>query len=164
MSITLIVAMDRNRVIGKQDHIPWHLATDMDHFKKTTKNHTVVMGRKTYKSIPRKFKPLPNRVNVVLTSDPSFDAPGCIVVHSIENILRISVDKELFVMGGGEIYRLLLPYANRLIVTRVETMIRDGDTFFPQIEGRWKSRLLFRHETVDEQNDFPFSVIEYTKQ
>jgi len=108
MTISLIAALTRNRVIGKNNDLPWHLPDDMKYFMQTTKEHPVIMGRKNYDSIPEKFRPLPNRTNIVVTRQRDFVAPGCKVVHSLEEALdeatNITTD-EIFIIGGAEIYR-----------------------------------------------------------
>src|SRR5687768_18418770 len=115
MIISMIAALSKNRVIGKNNDLPWKLPDDMKFFMEKTKGHHAIMGRKNYESIPQKFKPLPNRTNIVVTRQKNFDAPGCIVVDSIDNGLAIAKDNqeaETFIIGGAEIYKLGLPYAN----------------------------------------------------
>ncbi|MFZ2621461.1 MAG: dihydrofolate reductase [Minisyncoccia bacterium] len=162
--ITIIVAMDRNRVIGKQGEIPWsgHLRDDMKHFKDYTTGKTVVMGRKTWDSIPPKFKPLPMRENVIMTNDQRFKASDCFLIHSPDAIKSLSGIQEICIIGGAEIYKLFLPMADKLIVTIVDTEVLGGDAFFPEITEEWDERLLSIHK-ADERNLFPFSIFEYTK-
>lgn len=134
--IVIIAALDEARAIGKNNNLPWHLKEDLAFFHRTTKNHTVVMGRKTYESIISKIgKPLPNRRNIILTRRHDFyiQHPDCHVVHSYHEILEITHD--IFVIGGSEIYELFLPYATKLLLTRVHTIIHDADAFFPAFEG-----------------------------
>jgi len=112
MIISLIAAVSENHVIGKNNGLPWHLPDDMKFFMQTTKGHHIIMGRKNYDSIPDKFRPLPNRTNIVVTRQPSFRAPGCIVVNSLERGLEIAQhngEPEVFVIGGYDIYKLVLP-------------------------------------------------------
>ena len=161
-NIVIIVAMDNNNVIGISGKMPWRLSRDMGHFSEVTGGKTVVMGRKTYESLSPKFRPLPKRENIILTRDPDFFAPGCTIVTSVEQVLMMSLKKEIWVIGGGEIYRLFLPHTSRMLVTHVDTCI-SGDMFFPEIEGRWLPNQLFRHE-ADEKNQFSFSIVEYTKE
>lgn len=164
-NITMIVAMDKNRVIGKAGDVPWRgkLKADAEHFRNTTLNKIVVMGRKTYNSLPEKYKPLPKRENLVMTRDLKFNAPGCAEIRDAGAIIRMSEYREVFVIGGKDIYGLFLPVAQRLIVTHVETEVVGGDTLFPKLSPQeWVSNFLFRHE-VDEKNDFPFHVVEYTR-
>ncbi|KND46732.1 MAG: Dihydrofolate reductase [Parcubacteria bacterium C7867-006] len=164
MKITMIVAMARLGVIGKNGNLPWagKLRADMDHFKKVTMNKTVVMGRKTFDSIPARFKPLPERENVILTRDSNYSQPDCLVLHHRDEVLRLAeLRDEVFIIGGAEIYRLMMPYTSRLIVTHLFSLI-EGDTFFPPMPGNWNAETLFNQE-VDEKNFFPFSVVEYTR-
>ena len=161
-NINIIVAMDGNHAIGKGGRTPWRLSADMKHFAETTKEKAVVMGRKTWDSIPQKFRPLPGRENIVVTKNTELMISGCAVLCHPEQVLRIFKDQEVWVIGGGEMYNIFLPYARRLLITHVDTIIEDADTFFPEINGDWKSRPLFQHE-VDEKNQFSFSVAEYTR-
>lgn len=128
--INMIVAVSRNNQIGVDNQLPWHIKEDLQYFKQTTTSHTIVMGRKTFDSIGR---PLPNRKNIVITRDYSFQFPGVEVVHSLEELFSLidSETKPVFVIGGGEIYKLLLPFTDKLYITLVDLSI-DGDTFFPE--------------------------------
>lgn len=127
--ISMIVAMSRNGVIGKDGSMPWHIPEDLQYFKTLTTGHTLIMGRKTFESIGRA---LPNRLNVVLTKDPDYKAPGCQLVHSVEEVIKgyASEEKELFIIGGSTLYRAFMPYAKKLYITRIEATI-EGDTYFP---------------------------------
>lgn len=161
-NITIIVAMDRKRAIGKRGNIPWRLSRDMKHFVDTTMGHPVVMGRKTYVSLPEKFKPLPGRENFVLSRNLSLLLPGCKVLNHIETILMMSLRREIFIIGGAEIYAMFLPHTKRLLVTQVETVIEDADTFFPIFTGKWCVRSILVQE-ANEKNDFAFFITEYNK-
>ena len=111
MKVSLIVAAAENGVIGKDNDLIWHLPKDMRFFKDTTLNHHVIMGRKNFESIPHKYSPLPNRINIVITRQANYSAKGCLTVNSIEEALKISrknKDQEPFIIGGGEIYKLAL--------------------------------------------------------
>jgi dihydrofolate reductase len=132
-NISIIVAMDRNRLIGKENGMPWHLRDDLKRFKNLTSGHTVIMGRKTFESIG---KPLPNRRNIVITSRQDFQPTGVEVVHSIEDALK-QADKnhENFVIGGADIYEQFLPISNKLYLTFVEGQF-DGDTWFPAFSSK----------------------------
>ena len=165
MRITEIVATDLRRAIGKNGDIPWRgkLRADMDHFSRTTRHQIVLMGDVTYLSLPEKFRPLPDRENVVLTKDQTFRAPGCCVMYSIDEVFSAYGDEEIFVAGGGQIYRLFMPYANRLLITSVQTVVEGADTFFPEIpQVGWNRRIILKQE-VDARNQFSFFVTEYTK-
>ncbi|WP_203363807.1 dihydrofolate reductase [Bacillus sp. REN10] len=126
--ISFIWAMDQNGVIGKDNQLPWRLPEDLKFFKETTMGHPIVMGRKTFESIG---KPLPGRENVILTRDRHYEAEGCTVVYSVEELVqKAEQEDELFITGGAEIFRLMLPFADRLYVTVIEESF-DGDTYFP---------------------------------
>lgn len=127
--VTAIVAMDRNGVIGCDNQLPWHLSTDLQRFKKWTMGHTLVMGRKTYDSIG---KPLPGRKTIVLTRNKDLSIPGVQVASDWQGVLELAAaEAHLFIVGGAEIYRLLLPYCDEVLVTRVLTEVQ-GDTYFPE--------------------------------
>lgn len=133
--------MDENNVIGKNNDLPWHLPNDLKFFKKITTGHTIIMGRKTFESIGR---PLPNRKNIVLTRNKSFEAEGCTVVHSVDELGPYLKDDEVFLIGGSELFNLALDRADRLYITRIHDEF-DGDTFFPKIDlNQWK--------LIDEQS------------
>ena len=150
MRISLIAAMDRNRVIGHDNDLPWHLPADLMWFKKNTLGKPILMGRRTFESIGR---PLPGRTNIVLTRDKTFKADGCIVVHDIEEALRTASDDvseveegEVVVIGGGQLFELLIDIADLLYLTRIDADF-EGDTFFPAIESDewsvlWQEQLL----------------------
>jgi len=136
MIVSLIAAMAENRVIGAKGSLPWHLPRDMRHFKTLTTGHSVVMGRKTFETLN---VPLPNRRNVVITTDPAYAADGADVANTLEAALAaVGDDDEVFVAGGGEIYRLALPRADRIYLTVVHGRF-DGDTWFPEFSmERWR--------------------------
>ncbi len=131
MKISAILAMSKNRVIGIQNRLPWKLPEDLRRFRVLTEGHGVIMGRKTFESIG---KALPHRKNVILTRQPSYSAPGAIVVPSLKKAFEAceGYGSELFVIGGAEIYSLAFPYFQRIYLTLVHQNI-EGDTFFPEI-------------------------------
>ena len=142
MVVSLIVAVSENNVIGKDNDLIWNFPNDMKYFKDTTKGHFVIMGRKNFESIPNKYRPLPNRTNVIVTRQNKYQAEGCIVVHSIEDAIKkakIAADTEPFIIGGGEIYQLALKsqLIERIYLTRIHHHY-DGDTFFPTLGKEWK--------------------------
>ena len=144
--LSIIVAIGPNNVIGKRGALPWHLPEDLKHFKKLTMGHPIIMGRKTYESIGR---PLPGRVNVVITRQEGFAAPGCEVFGSLEGALAKYQSQDPFVIGGAEIYRASLPLADRLYITEVK-ISTDGDVFFPDFNrGAWKELDREPHEQFD---------------
>lgn len=165
MIISLIAAHSKNRVIGKNNDLPWRLPDDMKYFMQTTKGHVVVLGRKNYQSLPEKFRPLPNRTNIVITRSKDFEAPGCTIVHSLEDAIALgkkSGEQELFVIGGAEIYAMALPIANRLYLTEIDAIL-DGDTFFPAWDkSRWVETLR-QHHARDERHQYAFDFVVYTK-
>ena len=165
MIVSLIAALSKNNVIGRNNDLPWHLPDDMKYFMQSTKGHHSIMGRKNYDSIPEKFRPLPNRTNIVVTRQPSFKAPGCIVVNSVERGLEIAAnngEQEAFIIGGADIYRLGIPHADRLYLTEIDAVI-DGDTYFPDIDyTRWKESSRKNHP-ADERHKYSFDFVVYEK-
>lgn len=133
-TLTLIAAVARNGVIGIDNRLPWHLPADLKHFKALTLGHTVIMGRKTWESLPDKFRPLPGRRNIVITRNPSYRAAGALVASTLPEALRAAESGEAFVIGGAELYAAALPLADRLQLTEIDADF-EGDTRFPAIEG-----------------------------
>jgi dihydrofolate reductase len=131
--ISLIAAVAQNRAIGKNNQLLWHLPEDMRYFREITRGKTVIMGRKTWESLPEKFRPLPGRHNIVVTHDRHYVAKGATLAHSLpEAIAAAGADDETFVIGGAELYRQALPLAQRLYLTEVAQRY-DGDVFFPEV-------------------------------
>ena len=160
MIVSLIVAVSENKVIGKDNNLVWHLPADMKYFKNTTKGHFVIMGRRNYESIPHKYRPLPNRTNVIVTRQDNYNAKGCLVVNSVEEAIKIaqkSGDKEPFVIGGGQIYKYAIEHnlVDRIYLTRVHTEI-DGDTYFDNLDENWKLKHTDLHP-IDEKHNFAFT-------
>jgi dihydrofolate reductase len=141
--LALVVAMARNRVIGRGGALPWHLPDDLKHFKALTMGKPILMGRRTYETIGRA---LPGRDNLVLTGERSWQAPGVSAVHSLDEALeRAAAAGELMVIGGAEVYRLTLPLAQRIYLTEVLADV-EGDTFFPALQpGEWRELQSFPH-------------------
>lgn len=153
--LSAIVAMGENRVIGKDNQLPWRLPADLKHFKSITTGHPIVMGRKTFESIG---KALPNRLNIVLTRDAAYQAPGCIVVTTIDDALIQAQALEVFIIGGAEVYKQLLPRIHRIYLTIVHHDF-DGDAFFPVFdEQEWKEVDKVRHEP-DADNAYAYSFV-----
>jgi dihydrofolate reductase len=167
MKVKLIVAMDRERGIGKNNDLMWHLAADMKFFRETTTSHIVVMGRKNWDSIPEKFRPLPNRENVILTRNEQFVAENATVFHSLESCLSWysgEDEKIVFIIGGGEIYRqaIALNCIDEMYITHVDA-VYGADTFFPEFdEEKWSTREILKWEK-DEKNEAGFIVKHYVK-
>lgn len=138
MIVSLIVAMDQSRGVGYQGKLSWHLSSDLRRFKSLTMGHHLIMGRKTYESIG---KPLPGRVMIVVTKNPSFQAEGCSIVRSIDDGLQFARERgedEVFIIGGGEIFRQALPIADRIYLTLVHATT-EADVFFPSVNSvEWK--------------------------
>jgi dihydrofolate reductase len=165
MIISLIAALTQNRVIGKNNALPWSLPDDMKYFMQTTRQHHVVMGRKNYQSIPEKFRPLPNRTNLVVSRQVDFIAPNCTVLNSLEkaiSIARQNNEAELFIIGGAEIYQLAISLADRLYLTEIQTNIA-GDTYFPLVDNTSWMELSRVHHTIDERHAFAFDFVIYEK-
>ena len=154
MVVSLIVAMDKNGLIGKDGKLPWpRLDADMKHFRSVTRGKPVIMGRKTFDSLPG--GPLKGRLNIVLTRRPSFrSSHGCMVAHSVEEVLaQFHESKEIVVIGGAEIYRLFLPHAQKMYITYVHGEF-TGDTHFPLFdEGEWEN-VHSTIQVVDSKNPF----------
>lgn len=165
MIISLIAALTRNRVIGKNNTLPWHLPDDMKYFMQTTSRHPVIMGRKNYESIPEKFRPLPNRENIVVTRQPHFTAPGCAIAGSLEMALEMAAacnNEEIFIIGGAEIYRQAWAFVDRLYLTEIHTELA-GDTFFPDWDRSQWQELSRRHHPADARHAFAFDLVIYQR-
>lgn len=156
MSLSLIVAMDRKRLIGRDNALPWKLPDDLKQFKRLTIGKTILMGRKTWDSLGR---PLPERQNWVLSRDPGFAPSGARVFASVDAALAAHGDGELMVIGGAELYRQTLPLAQRLYLTEVDASIADGDTWFPDFDrDAWRERASEPHP-ADERHAYPFRFV-----
>lgn len=161
--ISFIVAMDNNRVIGKNEKLPWHLPADLNFFKKVTMGHPIVMGRKTFESIGR---PLPGRENIVITRNENYKTEGCTIINSVSNIKEIEkqIDEEVFIIGGAEIFKETFPIVDRLYITLIDDVF-DGDTFFPKFdENLWK--LISKEKGIkDDKNiyNYYFLIFERKK-
>ena len=153
--ISLIVAASINNAIGKENQLLWHLPNDLKFFKNTTWGGVVIMGRKTFESVN---KPLPGRTNIVITKQPDWNAENVEVANSLDDALEKATAlnfKEIFIIGGGEIYKQSITIANRIYLTKVHTEI-DGDTFFPDLNNDWKM-ISNRDFKSDEKNKFDHS-------
>lgn len=160
--INIIVATSTNFVIGKDNDLPWHLPTDMKYFKDTTKGHMVVMGRKCWESIPEKFRPLPNRKNIVMTRDTSYVANGAVISHDLEQLLvsHENSHEQVFIIGGAELYKAAFKYANRLFLTQIYSKV-EGDVY---LEGLvLKNWSLVEGSEFHEENGFKFRFELYEK-
>ncbi len=159
--ISIIVAIAQNYAIGKDNDLLWHISKDLKRFKELTKDHFVVMGKRTYYSLPT--RPLPNRTNMIITDVPGEEIDNCLMAYSIEDaVAKMDNEKENFIIGGGSIYRQFLPLADKLYITRVHKDF-EADTFFPEIsEKEWK--LIEKTDINDDpQNDFTYSFEIYER-
>jgi dihydrofolate reductase len=160
MKIAIIVATDNNRLIGKDNDLPWKLSADLQYFKRVTMGKPLIMGRKTHESIGR---PLPGRKNIIITRDETFTAEGCVVVNSIDAALAECVDvEEVMVMGGASLYEQFLPRANKLYLTQVHAEL-TGDTWFPEWNPEQWLELEREDHQADENNQFDYSFIVYQR-
>lgn len=162
MKLALIWAMSRNRVIGRNNALPWHLSEDLRYFKRVTMGKPIIMGRKTWESIGR---PLPGRTNIVITRDQNFQAAGVRVVHSLDDALRLAEHigviegaEEAVVIGGAEIYALALPKAERLYLTQVHAEV-DGDAWFPEFDLSLWQELAREDFHAEGPNPYAYSFI-----
>ncbi len=160
MKLHLIFARAANGVIGKDNALPWHLPEDMAHFKRTTLGCPVIMGRKTWDSLPPKFRPLPGRINLVVTRQADWQAAGALRAASLEQAMTLCGDAgDAWVIGGAEIYAQALPLASGAVVTEIESSF-DGDAYAPQFGPEWVETARERHVSV---NGLKFSFVTYTK-
>ena len=138
MELKLIYARSRNGVIGREGQLPWHLPADLAHFKQTTLGQAVVMGRKTWDSLPERFRPLPGRTNIVITRQTGWQAPGAVVAHSLAQAMALCPEPgPLWVIGGAEIYTQALPLASTVVVTEIDIDV-EGDAHAPNLGAEWK--------------------------
>lgn len=156
--ISIVVAHARNRVIGRDGGLPWHLPTDLRRFKELTTGHTVVMGRRTFESLPERFRPLPGRRNVVLTRRSSFDARGAEIYGDLDAALD-ACSGTCFVIGGGEIFAEALPRAGRVFATELGSDC-DGDVFFPELTWTDWRCVDESAEHAENQHNFVFRLYE----
>lgn len=160
MSIAIIVAVAENGVIGKDNQLIWRLSSDLKRFKALTMGSPILMGRKTHESIG---KALPGRENIILTRNKEYQAEGCRIINDLKAFIdsRKDTEEKIFIIGGEEIYRLSLEFADEVHLTRVHTNI-DGDAFFPELNSNWKEVDCTKHQK-DEKNEYDYSFLEYQK-
>ena len=161
-NLTLIVAADNNDAIGKDNTLIWHLSNDLKRFKALTSGHHIIMGRKTFESFP---KPLPNRTHIVITRQNNYQVPdGVITAKSMDEALTyVNNDDQPFIIGGGEIYKLAMPYAYKIELTRVNHSFNDADTFFVPIDEKiWKEISKSSH-SKDDLHDYDYAFISYVR-
>jgi dihydrofolate reductase len=161
VTVTLVAAVARHGVIGRDGGIPWHLPEDLAQFKALTTGHTVVMGRRTWDSIPDRFRPLPGRRNVVVTRNANWAAEGAERAATLEEALnRVARDERVFVIGGAQVYEAALPHADELVLTELDLAV-DGDTYFPTWErAAWEEVSRVGHAA---RNGTHFAVVTYRR-
>ena len=160
MALHLIFARARNGVIGHNNTLPWHLPEDLAHFKQTTLGQPVVMGRKTWESLPPKFRPLPGRTNIVVTRQADWQAEGAVVAHSIEEAIQhCPSDAKVWVIGGAEVYAQAMPLATRAVVTEIDADF-EGDAFAPQFDSAWQETQRSTHVAA---NGLSYSLVHWAR-
>ncbi len=161
MKLSLIVAMSANRVIGRDNKMPWHLSADLKRFRAITMNSPILMGRKTFESIG---KPLDGRTNLILSKNENYQPEGCFVFNSLENALNAAgnFDEELFIIGGATLYEMALPLAERLYLTDIQAEFQ-GDTFFPDIDFNEWNEIACEQIDNDEKVDFSYRFLTLEK-
>ncbi len=158
-TITVIAAMGKNREIGLDGRMPWHLPAELQHFKQTTMDKAIVMGRKTWQAIGR---PLPGRQNIVITRNPEFRAIGADVCTSLGAAVDVSGSGEIMVIGGGQLYALAMPLAQRMVLTVIDIQ-PDADTWFPEWHSRDWQLVDERHFQADEKNGLAYRILELNR-
>jgi dihydrofolate reductase len=160
MEISLVAALDRNQAIGRDGAMPWHLPADLRRFKALTLGKPVLMGRKTALAIGRA---LPGRLNLVLTRGDEAPFADQRVVHSLDEAIKIAGDSDLAVIGGGEVYALALPYAQRLHLTWIDTHAADADAFFPHFDADAWMETARQEHARDARHAFGFAFVDYVR-
>jgi len=160
MSLSIIVAIDENYGIGKDNQLPWHLPADLKYFKAVTTGHTVIMGRKTYDSMG---KALPNRRNIVISRQKTLDLPDAELVHSLEEAISLcSSEEEVFIIGGAEIFKQALPLISSMYITRIRHQF-DADTYLKGIDWNEWEEVSREDREPDEKNAYTYSFLKYQK-
>lgn len=159
--VTIIAATGRDRAIGRNGGLAFHIREDMRHFKALTTGHTVVMGRKTFESLPKGA--LPDRRNIVITRNGDYRATGAECAGSLEEALEMAAGEEIFIIGGGEIYRQAMAVADRLELTLIDADSPDADTFFPEYEGKEWEKCSAGETKTDEKSGLRYSFICYCR-
>jgi dihydrofolate reductase len=157
--ISIIAAMDENRLIGSNNDLPWHLPADLQRVKQLTTGHSIILGRKNYESIGR---PLPGRKNIVITRNPGFEAPGCVVVNSIEAALEAAAGDDVFIFGGARIYEQMFDLAERMYLTKIHATFK-GDTWFPEYDSTDWQEIEHQDFNADQKNPYDYSFITLEK-
>ncbi len=159
-NISIVVAIAQNLAIGINNQLLTHIPGDLPRFKQLTTGHTVIMGRKTFESLPKGA--LPNRRNIVITHNPELQFPNCNMAHSMQECLNmLSPNEKVFVIGGGEIYSLFLPLASKLIITSINKEFPLADAFFPHVDFTKYTLVANQDMAITDKNDFSFSYQEW---
>lgn len=164
MKLSIIVAIGKNNEIGQNNTLLWHLPNDLKHFKDITRGHSVIMGRKTFESLPNGA--LPNRRNIIITRDKDYIRENIEVVNSLEQALKIfenTTDEEIFIIGGGEIYKQAIFLVDKLYITHIEAESKDADIFFPIIDKTIWEETTRENHTKDEKNPYDYAFVVYEK-
>ena len=165
MNISIIVAISKNGVIGRNNKLAWNLPDDMFYFSKMTMGHSIIMGRKNWDSIPNKWRPLQNRKNIIISRNINQNIKNVDITNSIEKAIKIgreNEDEEIFIIGGGEIYKLGFKFVDKLYITEIKNNI-EGDTFFPKWnKSEWKEISRISHPS-DSKHEYDFDYVIYKK-
>ncbi len=159
MNVSIITAMDKNRLIGRNNNLPWRLPKDLEYFRRITMGKRIIMGRKTYEAIGRL---LDGRENIIITRNKNFIIKNGIVIHSLKELLEKYNNEELFVIGGGEIYKQFLPYANKLYITKIHHEF-EGDTYFPWINNNEWTEIYIEKGVQNKENPYKYFYHVYEK-
>ncbi len=159
--ISIIAAIGKNRELGKDNKLLWQIPSDMKRFKDLTTGNVVIMGRKTYESLPEKYRPLPDRLNIIITRDSNYSAPGANVYNSIETAIEEArkTNKEIFIIGGAQIYLLGIKYAEKLYLTLVDKEYPEADAFFPNYADFGK----IIYEQENRSGELKYKYVELVK-
>jgi len=159
-TLTLVAAMGRNRAIGLAGRMPWHLPAELQHFKRVTMGKSIVMGRKTWQAIGR---PLPGRQNIVISRNPAFLARHVELVGSLEEALKIAESDEVMIIGGGQLYELAMPRAQRMVLTLID-IEPEADTWFPAWDENEWTRIREEHFPADRDNEMAYRIVEFWRE
>jgi dihydrofolate reductase len=158
--LTIIAAVAKNNALGKNNDLIWHLPADLKRFKEITLGHHIIMGRKTFESLG---KPLPNRTTIIITRNPDYVVPGCIVVNELEEAIEAAAkDENPFILGGAEIYKQAMSFADILDLTLVHEAF-EGDAFFPVIDMSKWTEMSHQNFKADKKNKYDYSFVQYKK-
>ncbi len=165
MEIAMIAAVAENGVIGKDNDLVWSLPDDMKYFMNSTKNHYIILGRKNYESIPPKFRPLPNRTNIVITRQQGLKLENTLVVNSLDEAFKVckkNKQDKIFVIGGGQIYKQALPLTDTLYITEIHHTFK-GDTYFPEFDKNEWEEISREPHSIDERHKYAFDFVVYKR-